>query len=200
VEHAAVEGHDVAAKAAVLLVAAHDPLQPALEHADDPALRALGGHALHAGHHPVAVQGLLQVDGGDVDVALAFPAPLGHHEPVAGGVAGEPAHDEVHLRGQADPRAPDLDQLPVLDEPSQDALQLAAAGGIEGQALHQLAHGDGLSFLAEQIEDAVVQVGHHILILVRNGARERAAPGSPRRGAEGGKRLPGAEGGAGGGT
>ena len=70
-EHPAVEGHHVAAEAAVALVAAHDALQGALEDADDAPLGALRGRALDPRHHAVAVERLLHVDGGDVDVGLA---------------------------------------------------------------------------------------------------------------------------------
>ena len=73
VQHALVEGHHVAAEAPVLLVAAHDARQRALEHADDAALGPLGGDALDAHHHAVAVQRLLHVDGRDVDVLLPAP-------------------------------------------------------------------------------------------------------------------------------
>ena len=71
VQHPAIEGHDVAAEAAVRLVAAHDPLDAALEDADDPALGALGAHPLDADDHAVRVQRFLQIGRGDVDVGLA---------------------------------------------------------------------------------------------------------------------------------
>jgi hypothetical protein len=89
VEHALVERDDVRAEAAVGLEAADDVLLGALEDADDAALRPLGRVALDPGHHAIAVQRLLHVDGGDVDVALrasgarppACPAPRTRSRP-----------------------------------------------------------------------------------------------------------------------
>ena len=72
VQHAAVEGHHVAAEGPVDLEAAHDALVGPLEDADDAALGALCGVALDAGHDAVAVEGLADVRGRDVEVGLAL--------------------------------------------------------------------------------------------------------------------------------
>jgi len=157
VEHTPVEGDDVAAEPPVLLVAAHDALQAALQDPDDPAFGALGRRALHPRHHPVPVQGFLEVGRGDVDVRLARPAALGHHEAEARGVAGEPPHHQVHARREADPRPADLHQLPVLQQTAQDGRELAAGLGGETQPAHQVADGDGLPVVGEELEDAVAK-------------------------------------------
>ena len=71
-QHAAVEGHHVAAEAPVALVAADDALVGALEDADDAPLGPFGVVALDARHHAVAVQRLADVRRGDVEVGLAL--------------------------------------------------------------------------------------------------------------------------------
>ena len=107
-------------------------------------------------HHAIAVQRLLHVDGGDVHVALARAgAPAGFvrdHEPEAARVGGEASHDEVHAVGQADARAVDLDDRAVGDEPAQHALELLAPVGVETEATHDVAHGDGLAVAGEERE------------------------------------------------
>ena len=156
-EHALVEGHDVAAEAAVGFVAADDALlRPRSRTRMMRPSGALGGHALDANHHAVAVQGLLQVDGGDVDVAFARAGRarrlVRNHEPEAARVAGEPSHDQVHAVGQADARAADLDDLAVLDQAAQHGLELVAPVGLETEAAHDVAHGDGLAVAGEERE------------------------------------------------
>jgi hypothetical protein len=170
VQDAAVEGHDVAAEASVALVASHQPLLLPLEDADDAALGALGRRPLEPGHHPVAVEGFLHVDGRHVEVGRLLA--LGDDEPEAAGVALEAAHHQVHARGQADAGAADLDHGAVRQEAAEDGLQLLAAVGVEAEAAHELADGGGLAVTGEEVEDSVVE-GH--------GGSPRAGPKLGRR-------------------
>ena len=160
VQHALVEGHHVAAEAAVLLVAAHDALQRALQDADDAALGALGRDALDARHHAVAVQRLLHVDGGDVDVVLPAAALLGHHEAVAGGVAGSRPTTRF-MRAGRPTRAPRIFTIsPSAIMRRRHGLQLARAPPARGAGgCIELPHGDGLPVTREQLEHAFTQ-GH----------------------------------------
>ena len=158
VQHAAVEGHDVAAVAAVALEAAHHPLQAALEDPDDPPLGALGRHPLDAGHDPVAVQGLLEIDGRHVHVPLSGVALLRHDEAVARRIAGEASDRQVHPRGKAHARAPDLHDLAVFDELAQRRLELLAALARKVESPHQLAHGERLAVRSQQVQYAVSKV------------------------------------------
>jgi hypothetical protein len=157
VEHALVERHHPPAVPAVALVAADDALRPVLEHADDAALRALGRVTLDAGHHPVAVQRLLHVHGGDVHVARARLAVLGHDEPVPGGVRGQAPDHQVHAQGQTHPGPADLHHLAGVDHPAQHRLELAPLARVQLQPAHQLPHGHGLAVRVHQRQHAVLQ-------------------------------------------
>ena len=101
----------------------------------------LGVVPLDAGHHAVAVQRLLHVDRGDVDVAPRRGAAFsGTTNPKPAGVAGEPPDHEVHAGGQADARAADLDHLAVGDQRAQHGLQLAPPLGVEPEPRTHLPH------------------------------------------------------------
>ena len=114
--------------------------------------------ALDARHDAVAVERLADVRRGHVEVALALAADLGDHEAVAGGAAGEAAHDEVHAVRQADARAADLHEVAVVDQPAQDGLQLAARVAFEVEPAHELAHGDGLAEARHAVEHPAFEV------------------------------------------
>ena len=155
VEDPLVERHHVASEAPVFFVAADDPLQAPLQHADDAALGTFRRVALDARHHPVAVERLLHVDRRDVDVASAAPGLLRDHEAVTGRVAGEPAHHEVHARRQAHAPPADFHDLAVDDEAAQEVRQLGTGVLVEVQAPDELPHGDRLPFVGKDGEDVV---------------------------------------------
>ena len=158
VQHAAVEGHHVAAEAPVLLVAAHDALVGALEDADDAALGSLRGVALDAGDDAVAVESLADVRGGDEEVDLPLAARLRHDEAVTRRVAREAPHHQVHAVREPDPRAAEVDERAVGDQPAQDGLQLPPRGRVEGERAHELAHGDRLAEARHEVEHPAVEV------------------------------------------
>src|SRR5688572_22231876 len=70
-EHTAIERRDESQPGLVHLETSHDAALAALENLDDAAFGALLAAALDARHHAIAVHGLGQVGGGDVDV-LSF--------------------------------------------------------------------------------------------------------------------------------
>ena len=151
-QHAAVEGHEVAAEASVRLVAPDDAQVRPLEDADDPSLGAALAAALDTGDDTVAVERLADVRRGDEDVRLSLAPFVRDDEAVARRAARQPSDDEVHPRGQADARAADLDQSAVRDQPAQHGLQRAPAGSVERQALGQLAHADRLAEARDVLE------------------------------------------------
>ncbi len=156
VQHPLVEGHDVPAELAVVLVAADDALVRTVEDADDPALGPLRPVALDARDDAVVVQRLADVRGGDVQVRLVRAAVLGDDEAVAGGAAREPADDEVHARGQADARPADVDDGAVLDQAAKRVLELSAPGGVERETAGQLADGHRLAEARQDVEHPVI--------------------------------------------
>ena len=134
VQHAAVEGHDVAAEAAVVLVAAHDALGGPLEDPDDAALGPLRACRSTRATTRSPCRASRMFAAATKRSAWPSRARLRHDEAVPGGVAREPAHDEVHAVGQADPRAADVDERAVGDEPAKDRLQLPPSGERRGRA------------------------------------------------------------------
>ena len=111
-EHAPIERHDVAEAGVVGLEAADERRLAALEDPDDAPFEPLLGLPLDARDDAIAVHRLGQVGGRDVDVLLvAASTVLGHDEAEAGRIGREPADDEVHLLGQAEAVAANLQQL-----------------------------------------------------------------------------------------
>jgi len=106
------------------------------------------------------VERLLHVHGRDVHVLAPALGRLGDHEAVAGGVAGQPSHHQVHAGGQTDAPAPDVHDLAVSDEAAQEVGQLRAGGLAEIEPADQLADGDGFAFSGERSEHAVTEWSH----------------------------------------
>ncbi len=96
VQHAAVEGHEVAAETSVRLVAPDDAQVGPLEDADDPSLGAALAPALDPGDDTVAVERLADVRRGDEDVRLSLAPLVRDDEAVARRAARQPSDDEVH--------------------------------------------------------------------------------------------------------
>src|SRR6185436_4520779 len=95
------------------------------EHFDNAALGAtVFAMAFDAHHHAIAVERALQVVLRDKDVAVdPFNRPFGRDKPEAGWMAVELADDEVHAIGQAITLAGNFNELAVLDEAAQRALE-----------------------------------------------------------------------------
>ena len=111
-QHAPIERHDVAHAVLVAVVAADDPRVAALEDADDAPFDAAAFlDPLDARDDAVAVHRLVQVRSRDVDVAAAVERPLGDDEAVAAGMRLQPADVQVHLFGQAEALAANLDEI-----------------------------------------------------------------------------------------
>ena len=116
-QHAPIERHDVAHAVVVAVVAADDPRVGALEDADDAPFGAAAVlDPLDADDDAVAVHRLVEMRAGDVDVAAAVERPLGRDEAVAGRVRLQPADVQVHLFGQAEALAANLNEVAGGDE------------------------------------------------------------------------------------
>ena len=116
-EQPLVERHDEAQARVVEIEAPDDGRVRPLEDPDHPPFHAVGLLALDAQHHAIAVQRLLQVGGGHVDIGLRIAAAgVGRDEPEPARVRLQAADHEVHAVGQAEAVAPNLDQVATLDE------------------------------------------------------------------------------------
>src|SRR5215831_13354333 len=116
-EHAPVEWHDVAHARVVSVVAADDPCAAALENADHAAFDAPTlFDSLDTHDDAIAVHGFVQELWRNIDVAARFEWTLGCDEPVPGRVRLQPSDVEVHLLGQAEAMAADLNELAGCDE------------------------------------------------------------------------------------
>ena len=113
--------------------------------------------ALDARDDAVAVHRLVQVRARDVDVAGArLERPLGDDEAVAGRVRLQPADVQVHLLGQAEAVAADLDQIARRHERRDVAFERRAFVARNFEHLQQLAHGGRMVHpLAHQREHLV---------------------------------------------
>jgi hypothetical protein len=93
---------------------------------------------------------------GHVDVAARVERTLGDDEAVAGGMGLEAADEEVHLFGQAEPMASNLDEIAGGDERLDVTFERrpVVAGNFED--LQQLAHAGGMvNALPHQREDLI---------------------------------------------
>ena len=112
--------------------------------------------ALDARDDAVAVHRFVQVRPGDVDVAAASSGRSGHDEAVAAGVRLEPADVEVHLLGQAEALAADLDEIAGGDERVEVALERRALVARHLEELKELADAGGMMHpLAHQRENLI---------------------------------------------
>ena len=114
--------------------------------------------ALDADDDAVAVHRFVEVRPGNVDVAARVERTLGGDEPVAGRVRLQPADVEVHLLGQAEALAADLNEIARGDERLDVPLERRAlvAGNLED--LKQLAHAGGMVHpLAHQRENLITR-------------------------------------------
>ncbi len=126
--------------------------EPAGEDPDHPAFPAAAPAALDPHYHPVAVPGLFQVRGHQVNVLAAG---LRGDEAKAVGVDGELPHHQVHLFGQAKAAALEGDQLSPghqLVHQCGHGLGLVLAGVEHPQ---QLLHQQGPGGLLEGPQDMV---------------------------------------------
>ena len=105
---------------------------------------ALSVSPLDARHDAVAVHRLGEIRGGDVDVLPLAARVLGDDESETAGIRGEPADDEVHLLGQAEAVAANLQQLAGVTERLQLALEGGALLARHAQDLRELAGGGGM--------------------------------------------------------
>ena len=151
-QHAAIEWRDVAHAAVVAVVAADQRAVAALEHPDDAPFGAAALlDALDANDDAVAVHRLVEMRVGNVDVAGAgFEWTLRRYEPVTRRVRLQAADVEIHLLGQTETLASNLNEISRSDERFDVPLerravvlrhfeylqQLADAGGM----MHPLAH------------------------------------------------------------
>ena len=158
VQHAAVEGDHAAAELAVAFEPPDDALRRPLEDADDPALRALGGRALDARHHAVAVHRLLHVDGGRRRCRPpAAPCFSGTTKPKPPGLQVSRPTTRFMREGRPT-RAPwTFTTSPSSIIAPQDALQLAARLGVEAEPAHHLPYPDGLARLRQQRQHPIAQ-------------------------------------------
>ena len=98
----------------------------------------------------------VQVRTGDVDVAAAVERPLGHDEAVAGRVRLQPADVQVHLLGQAEALAADLNEIAGGDERVEVALERGALVARDFEQLQELADAGGMVHpLAHRREDLI---------------------------------------------
>ena len=145
-QHAAIEWRDVAHAAVVAVVAADQRAVAALEHPDDAPFGAAAVlDALDADHDAVAVHRLVEMRVGNVDVAAAgFERPLRRHEPVARRVRLQAADVEVHLLGQTETIASNLNEVARGDERFDVPLERRAVVLRHFEYLQQLAHAGGM--------------------------------------------------------
>ena len=88
---------------------------------------------------------------------------LGHDEAEPAGVRREPPDDEVHLLGQAEAIAADLQQFAGGDQRLQLPLEAGALLAGHAQHLHQLARGGGMmDVLANLSSKKIVSHCHHL--------------------------------------
>ena len=112
--------------------------------------------ALDADDDAVAVHRFVEVRAGNVDVAAAGSSGRsGVDEPVAGRVRLQPADVEIHLLGQAEALAADLNEIAGRDERLDVPLERRALVARDLEKLQQLAHAGGMVHpLAHQREDS----------------------------------------------
>ncbi len=152
-QHATVERHHVAEAGIVDLEAADDVRLAALENLDDAAFSPLVGTAFHSRDDPIAVHRFGKIRGCDVDVAGV--SVLRHDKAEAAGVGGQSPDDEIHLLGQSEAIAANLQQIARRDECLELSLEAGAFFARHAQYLHQLASGgrmmDRLTNAVEEI-------------------------------------------------
>jgi hypothetical protein len=112
-QHAAIERDHVAHAAVVAVVTADQRTGPPLENPDDLALGASALlDAFDSHDDAIAVHCFVEMLVGNVNVAAGgFERTFGRHEAVAGRVRLEAADVEVHLLGQTETIAPNLNEL-----------------------------------------------------------------------------------------
>ena len=108
--------------------------------------------ALDASHDAIAMHGLGQVRGGNVNVIVSL---LGDDKAKAARIGGELPDDEIHLLGQTEPIAADLQQIARGDHALQLTLEAGALFARYAKQLYQLPRGgrvmDRLANALEQI-------------------------------------------------
>src|SRR5581483_12357675 len=139
----------------------------ALEDADDAALGAAAFlDALDADDDAVAVHRFVHQLAGDVDVAAVVERPLGGDEPVARRMRLQPADVEIHLLGQSEAVAADLNEVAGADERFDVALERRAVVARDFENLQELAHAGGMvNPLAHHGEDLIA--GKHRIYVNR---------------------------------
>ena len=145
-QHAAVEWRDVAHAAVVAVVAADERAVAALEHPDDAPFGAAALlDALDANDDAVAVHRLVEMRAGNVDVAGAgFEWTLRGDEAIARRVRLQAADVEVHLLGQTETLASNLNEIARSDERFDMPLERRAVVLRHFENLQQLAHAGGM--------------------------------------------------------
>ena len=133
----------------------------ALEDPDDPALEpAAFLDALDPDDDAVAVHRLVQMRPRDVDVAAVLERPLRRHESVPRRVRLQPADVQIHLLGQTEALAANLDQLAGGDQGIDVPLEGRAFVARNLEQLEQLTDAGGMVHpLAHQRENVVA--GQH---------------------------------------
>ena len=156
-EHPPVERHHVSETVAVHLEASDEAFLAALEDPDDAPFEAFRRLALRTRDHAVAMHGFRQVRRRNVDVlAVAAVGVLGHDEPEPAGIRGQPADDEIHLLGQAEPVAADLEQLAGRDQRFQLSLERGPLFAWDAKRLRELSRSGGMvNVVADEVQKIV---------------------------------------------
>jgi hypothetical protein len=173
-DDAAVERHHEAEPGLVHVKPADNGRAAALEDPDDASLGALVGHALDARDDAIAVDGLIQVAAGDVQVtAHIVDSPIRHDEAEAARMGCDAPHDQVHPIREPEALTPCLNEGAVGNQVLEQALERGPLLARYLQALHQFAHRRGvLDPVADEREHLIVI--QHLLIL---GGRRRRRKG-----------------------
>ena len=140
-----VERYDVAHSRIAAIVSADDPFVAALEDSDDASFGAPALlDALDANDDAVTVHRFVQMGAGDVDVAAGVERPLGCDEAVAGLMRLQAADVEIHLLGQPEPMATNLDEIARGHQRLDVALERGPLVARHLENLKKLPHGCGM--------------------------------------------------------
>ena len=140
-----VERYDVAHSRIAAIVSADDPFVAALEDSDDASFGAAALlDTLDANDDAVTVHRFVQMGTGDVDVAAGVERPLRGDKAVAGLMRLQAADIEIHLLGQPEPMATNLDEIARGHQRLDVALERGPLVARHLENLKKLPHGCGM--------------------------------------------------------